>query len=299
MNTKKVLFSTLFLLLANSTALQSVAGDGKVPFVICGGAEGGRYITVASDIGQFVGDVVAPKVEVTKGSMENLARISAGTCDAGISQRDAIAVQQARDPNFKLSIETAATLYAETIHFLCPKNSGVTKLSTIREKPEGIVLFVGSQNGGSHITWENIAKNIKALEKVPTVFIGGQRAITAVTEGRYEHGGQIVVPCMIWVGGVGAQLMKDADDVRITLIDLDLGEIGDIKDRFGKPAYTKIGINTSEYAYLDDLHMFGSVVSYTTDAVFLVLTSWADEHEVQYNQLLKKLRQFVTSPPKK
>lgn len=271
----------------------------KAQLTICGGSQGGNYLVAASDIGQFVGDIIDPKVEVTKGSMENLDRLATGTCDAGISQRDAIAVQQARDPNFKLSVEIAATLYPEVVHFLCPRKSGVTKLSTILGVPEGVALFVGSQNGGSHITWENIARNMKDLEKVPTIFVGGQRAITAVTEGVYEHGGKIVTPCMIWVGGIGAQLMKDADDKRVTLIDLDLGAIAAIKDRFGRPIYAAISINTPLYTFIDEIHYFGGVESYATDAVFLVRKSWADEHETEYGQLLKKLRQFVSNPPKK
>ncbi len=271
----------------------------KAQFTICGGAEGGKYLVTAGDIGEFVKDIVSPTVEVTKGSMENLHRLADGTCDAGISQRDAIAVQQARDPNFKLSVETAATLYPEVVHFLCPRKSGPTKLSTILGVPDGIVLFVGSQDGGSHITWENISRNIKGLQNVPTIFVGGQRAITAVTEGAYEHGGRIVTPCMIWVGGVGAQLMKDADDKRITLIDLDLDAIAAIKDRFGKPIYTTVEIDNPEYTFVDGLHIFGGVTSYATDAVFLVRTSWADEHEAEYGQLLKKLRQLGSGSSKK
>ncbi len=295
---KAVRFLVLSLLLG-LPLIGSAGNETRISFTICGGADGGRYSTTAGDIAKFARDILSPKVLATSGSAENLSRLADGTCDAGIAQRDAITFKAARDPNLKLSVETAATLYSEVIHFLCPKSSGVRKLSMIQENPEGIVLFVGSQGGGSHITWDTIARSVKGLDKVPTIFTGGQRAITAVTEGQYEHGGKMVVPCMFWVGGIGAQLMKDADSEAVTLIDLNLEGIGEIKDRFGKPLYRGADIDTTEYKFIDELHLFVGVSSYGTDAVFLVSAAWADQHDAEFGQLLRKLRQSVSEGAKK
>jgi len=262
--------------------------------VICGGAEGGRYLSAASDIAGLVKDTMTPRVEKTGGSMDNLKRLSEGTCDAGLAQRDAIAFQQEQDPNIKLDVDVAASLYAETMHLVCPATAQVKYLSGILKDPAKYVIFVGNERGGSWVTWNYLTKSLKGpYEKVPTVAIGGQRAITAVTNEQYEFGGKMAIPCLFWVGGVGASFMKDADDPRLHLVNLDDSGIAKILDRYGKPLYKVVTVPSGVYKNLDRTNTIGEIESYATDSVFLVRASWANDHDIEYGALLKRLRTYT------
>lgn len=269
---------------------------------ICGGVIDGRYNKFASDFGAQLRDILVPKVLVTEGSLDNLSKLSSGECAAGLAQADAMFAQQQRDPNFKLIAEVVGTAYDEVAHLVCPKSADIRSIKDVRKRPGDFVLFVGPQNGGSQITWETITRAVKEYSAVPVQYVGGQRAITRVVDGpnSFELGDKKVTPCIFWIGGVGAGLMKDADDVRMKLVDIDDGDIvKNAKDKFGKPLYEETKISSKIYPKMGDVHTFSDVSSIKTHAVLMVSTNWADANAQTYDLLLKRFRSFSASQQSK
>lgn len=267
---------------------------------ICGGIQDGRYYQTAGDIAVRVRDVIRAEVlPPTQGSMDNLQKLSAGECDAALAQADALIVQSHRDANFRVNIEAPVSLYQETAHLLCPVGSNITKLSQLIDRAQEVALLVGSPNGGSAITWDNVAHAVPGLENVATFNIGGQRALTAVSQGAFENGPRQYIPCMFWVGGVGAALIADADKGsgnQMKLVDyLNVDQILAINDRFGRPVYSVTRIPNSVYPGLAS--RVNNIDTFSVSALFLVRTDWAEAHETEYDTLLRRLRQMTNETP--
>lgn len=278
--------TSLAALALMSTTTAYAATPQTVRF--CTGAQGGNYEFSGLEIArQMAGAPTQVAVVNTKGSLENLARLDssdASGCDAAIVQSDALAVYMKSNPRSSLSIERGRSMYQEYVHLICNKSADLGKITDLTNKT---VVLVGANGGGSAVTWESFTLADKTrYGVVPTRPVGGLRAASMVQEGSEAA-------CMFQVIGLKAPAINEVNtlaatsDGRLVMVAADDSDMPSVRDPKGKPMYSKASIPGGTYPAMQHGTFSSSVGTIAVDAVFVTKTSWIDDHDADYQNLLR------------
>jgi hypothetical protein len=272
------------LALAQAPALPTVK--------ICTGARDGNYDFSGTQIAQQAKGGLNVVVVNTQGSMENLAKLDKGECDAAIVQSDALGVYLKQNARSALNLEKGRALYQEYLHFLCNTEAGLSKITQLSRKN---TILVGPLGGGTSTTWESFKiADPKRYESIPTLPIGGLRAVNIVQEGSEAQ-------CMLFVTGLKSGQINEANQIavnskgRLALIAADDSDLPKVRDNKGKPIYAKQTIPSGTYpGGLQPSSIMGSSVdTISVDAVFVTNTSFIDSNEQAYNTLLRAVNSAI------
>jgi TRAP-type uncharacterized transport system substrate-binding protein len=260
------------------------AADDPTKFRYCSGIEGGNYEFTAIAIErQLPGHISNVH---TKGSMDNMEAVAKGDCQGGIVQSDAYFVYMQQNPSAQMNVERARDMYPEYGHLIC--NKTISEISDLTNKN---TVLVGPPGSGSSVMWDAIVRaNPTKYKDVQTLPLGGARALGKVSDG-------IDAQCMLFVAGLKAQVMLDANEAAKTSNgNLHLTYMRDpalfkLQDSRGRPIYTRSEIPSGTYPYgLQSSGWFTSGSSVDTVQVESILIDnvpYADAHGSNVDKVLR------------
>ncbi len=279
-------YASMIAIMAAMTAPAMATTPQTVRF--CTGASGGNYEFSGIEVARQMSGAPTKVVIVnTKGSLDNLARLDsadADGCDVAIVQSDALNVYMRGNPKSSLSIERGRAMYKEYVHLICNPSAGLSKITGLTTKT---VLLTGANGGGAAVTWESFTlADKKRYGGVPTRPVGGLRAASMVQEGTEAA-------CLFQVIGLKAPAMNEINQLaatsndRLRLVPADDSDLPGVKDPKGKPMYTAEDIPGGTYPGMQHGTFSTSVATISVDALFVAKTSWIDDHEADYQNLLR------------
>lgn len=208
---KKTLMGAVLVAATMFGAGAVMAQDAKPTLKFCTGAKGGNYDFTGQVLQSELSGAIDVVLVPTAGSYENLQKIAAGDCDAGISQSDAIYLYNKEFAN-ALNVYTLDSLYSEYFHLLCNRHSGVENFSDLNSKT---IVFSGGRGSGADVTLRGLIRaDIEEgggdYKDVPIRNEGGAAALVKL------NGGQAA--CMAYTGAPGSQIMRDAEKFAENLV---------------------------------------------------------------------------------
>ena len=283
--------AALALALTAATALAPNPAAADPTFRLCTGYDTGNYFR-AGHLMKKVATGVPVDVVATQGSLDNLARMSAGTCDGAFVQADALLVYSARNAQALSGLERAGILYSEDAHLLCNRRAGIGRVT---ELTKDSTVAVGPDGTGARTTWDAfVLADKKRYGPVQVDPRSGVRALSAVSDGA-------AVQCLFYVGAPGSTFMKgdaSAQGDRLVLAATDDWDMGGVaKDSRGKPVYGYGEIPAGTYPRLQPggtLYGTKPVKVITVDALFVASATWISANEAAYDRVL---RAFTAAGP--
>lgn len=259
------------MLFAGSSALAQEVG-----LRLCTASAIGNYYASGQEIARQVklGGITVELME-TDGSMDNLNRMAANECDAGIVQVDAYLVYQEVHKEERLDIRRPQHLYDEFLHLVCRMDSGIDTIEDLVRRAQSHTLLVGPPRSGSAVTWESITLMDASYSEVKTGEQGGKNALELVQDAEAS--------CLIFVSGLRSEYssMIDQSGSQLKLVTIDDGDLSKAKFA-GHPIYTFKDISAETYP---NLQAGGVVESLSVRAIFIVNSAWAEAYPNAFNIL--------------
>lgn len=277
----------LFLLIAAATlglsATTSAQAAGAT-FKLCTGNSQLNYFK-AGHILKSKSSVAQVEVVETKGSLDNLDKVTSGECDGAFVQSDALLVYSGRNAKAISSLERAGILYQEQAHMICNRNVNFSRMVDLNQSH---TVAIGPEGSGANTTWAGFVLADKArYGKVNTDTRSGLRALSAVADGSQ-------VQCALIVTALNSPFMKvDAQKQgdRVVLVGTDDRDMTKTaKDARGQFVYTYGEIPAGTYPAIQPTGtVYGtkSIGTIQLDAVFVTSTAWIDAHDREYDALLR------------
>lgn len=246
---------------------------------LCTGSKDGAYYPAGEQIVlQARGDVKVNVIE-TKGSDDNLKRLNDQSCDAAIIQADAYFATQ--EDNTGLRIERTAELYDEYVHLICNRGAGIGDVGDLEDHPDRYTLMIGSKGSGTALTWRTFTLLDTDYAKVPTLPIGGARALAKVLAGTEAQ-------CMMYIGGLKSAAMNKFDEhgEQLKLVEVDDGDFNNKKDETGHRIYNFKKIPSGTYSKMQG-SFFGSIETVVVNAILITDRRWIETHPDAYNSFVE------------
>jgi TRAP transporter TAXI family solute receptor len=271
MTAKNQYLAGTILMIAMSSALAQ-----EVDLRLCTASAIGNYYASGQEIERQV-KLGGIKVELmeTDGSMDNLKRMAANECDAGIVQIDAYLVYQEVHADQRLDIRRPQHLYDEFLHLVCRTDSGIDSIEDLADQAEGHTLQVGPSQSGSAITWQSITLMDASYSEVKTGEQGGKNALELLQDAQAS--------CLAFVSGLRSKYSSTINQSgsQLKLVAIDDGDL--VKAKFaGQPIYTFEDVPAETYP---NLQANGAVESLTVRAIFIVNSAWAEAFPSAYKIL--------------
>lgn len=270
--------------LASASISLSVPARAEAPTLrVCTGDPSLRYFKTAGELAEQMRGVVKFDVKPSAGSLDNLRKMASGDCDAAIVQSDAYLGYAATTPNAALKFEDVGGLYQEDAQLLCNKDAGIGSISDLAKKPQTKVA-IGPAGGGTALTWDAIAAKVPAYNKVNTVPLPGDLALTRVMKGQDAQ-------CLLVVSGLNTPFMKKANDLsggKVGLVAFDDAAFDKVKDPLGHDVYSFVSIPGDAYPNLSPSGMLWGKKPIPTIAVsaeFVISTEWYEKNQAAYGDL--------------
>jgi TRAP-type uncharacterized transport system substrate-binding protein len=245
----------------------------------------GQYLKVAST-------TVPVEVIATKGSLDNLDKLSNGQCDGAFVQSDAMLVYSSKNAKAISSMERAGVLYQEQAHMICNRKVGFSRMVDMNKSH---TVAIGPDGSGARTTWDAFVLADKArYSVVGTDSRSGVRALSAVAEGTQ-------VQCALIVAALNSSFMKnDAQQqgeniVLVGTDDRDMTKTA--KDGRGQAVYTYGEIPAGTYPKIQPTGaVYGTkaIGTIQVDAIFVANSDWINTNEAEYDKLL---RSFAAAKP--
>lgn len=150
------------------------------------GREGGSYFGVQGPkIVKFIKGVGLNGSFVSStGSLDNLAKVAAGTSQVGIAQADAIMYFKRTNPQGGTKIEIGGTLGRECVFVVSKKGGKVNSDSDLQTK--GVFIAVGAQGDGSRATWDYMSILEDKFKNATPNESGGASGLSQVVSGQAD-----------------------------------------------------------------------------------------------------------------
>lgn len=233
--------------LLSTAALAQTAPAAPNPKVLrlCTGSTSGNYQKAGIEISKRI----APQFDEIKlintgGSLDNLRRLAAGTCDMAFAQSDVADLYQLENAAARNIIYPFKTVYSEYAQILCPAKTGWTTLADLakaRKAGTAVEMIVGPDGSGTAETWRNWRlADPDSLGKIATI----PDAVDTEAASKVKDSAST---CMFWVSGINSADMQNANQISgrtrdkkpgLRLISITDKAIKDIRDARGGPAYT-------------------------------------------------------------
>ncbi|MDA9982369.1 TAXI family TRAP transporter solute-binding subunit [Gammaproteobacteria bacterium] len=248
----------------------------EVDLRLCTASAIGNYYASGQEISRQV-KLFGITVELmeTDGSMDNLKKMAANECDAGIVQIDAYLVYQEAHKDERLDIRRPQHLYDEFLHLVCRTDSGIDSIEDLADQAESHTLLVGPPQSGSAVTWQSLALMDASYSEVKTGEQGGKNALELVQDAQAS--------CLIFVSGLRSEYssMINQSGSQLKLVTIDDSDLS--KATFaGHPIYTFKDISAETYP---NLQAGGAVESLFVRAIFIVNSAWAEAFPSAFNVL--------------
>ncbi len=247
---------------------------------LCTGSPSLRYYRTGTLISEQLRGIVNVNIQPTSGSLDNLAKVMGGECDAALVQSDSFLAFQDQTPNASLRVENVGPIYLEYVHLLCNRESGISKISDLRNN-ERVRVAVGAPRSGVQATWFALVAKSQAYARVNTVPLAGDLALTRVINGRDAQ-------CMLVVSGIGTEFMKKANELgkgRLVLVRFDDSAFKGITDANGRRIYEEASIPSGTYSNLQDGWFSSAVPTVAVRAEFILSMDWYERNQTTYGDL--------------
>jgi TRAP-type uncharacterized transport system substrate-binding protein len=260
-------------------------------FKLCTGNSSLNYFK-AGHMFKAASQSVAIEVIETKGSLDNLDKLSTGQCDGAFVQSDAMLVYSSKNAKAISGIERAGILYQEQAHMVCNRKLDLGRMVNLTKQH---TVAVGPDGSGARTTWDAFVLADKArYSVVNTDARSGVRALSAVAEGSQ-------VQCALVITALNSSFMKndaqkEGDNVVLVGTD-DRDMTKTAKDSRGQPVYTYGEIPAGTYPKIQPTGaVYGTkaIGTIQVDAIFVANTDWINSNETDYDKLL---RSFATAKP--
>jgi TRAP-type uncharacterized transport system substrate-binding protein len=264
-------------------AVTSAQAAEKPHFRLCTGNSQLNYFKAGHMLKKQADAVVVDVVE-TKGSIDNLDKMSAGECDGAFVQNDAMLVYSSKNATAISGMERAGVLYQEQAHMICNRNANLGRMVNLTKE---MTVAIGPDGSGAHTTWDGFVMADKKRYGVVNVDTrSGQRALAAVADGTQ-------VTCALVVTALGSSFFKnDAQALgdKLILVGTDDRDMAHTKDARGKTIYDYGEIPADTYPKIQPSGtVFGTkaVGTIKLDAIFVANTGWINANEAAYDKLLR------------
>ena len=253
-------------------------------FKLCTGSNSLNY-NKAGHILKKNSQTVQIEVIETKGSLDNLDKLSSGQCDGAFVQSDAMLVYSSKNAKAISGMERAGILYQEQVHMVCNRKLDLGRMVNLNKSH---TVAVGPDGSGGRTTWDGFVLADKArYSVVNTDSRSGVRAMAAVAEGTQ-------VQCALVVTALNASLMKndaqkEGDNVVLVGTD-DRDMTKTAKDGRGNAVYTYGEIPAGTYPRIQPSGaIYGTkpIGTIQVDAVFVTNTDWINANESDYDKMLR------------
>lgn len=262
-----ILVTGILSILACTAALADQA-----PVNLCTGSPEGNYFATGRDIAAHANPrYVKVTVVATSGSIDNMERMEARTCGAGIVQTDAYVVYQARHRDRPVEVTRNRFLYAEFIHLVCRRDANVTNSEALLSDPGSYRVLVGAEKSGSALTWHAFTILDRRYGEIQAAKVGGKTALNRVLDGSAQ--------CLFFVTGLGSKFAKLVDqrgkDLRLLPIvesELHTAEFGSVT------LYEVRTIPKGAYKNLEKGLPGAGVDTLTVGATLVIDRQWMDKY---------------------
>ncbi|MDC0933110.1 TAXI family TRAP transporter solute-binding subunit [Arcobacteraceae bacterium] len=197
------------------------------------------------------------KVLNTTGSVDNMLLVADGIVDVAFVQADALEMLDIfyKSSNKKTSdlVEIVGKLYAETLHIIVDKNSGIKNLKNLNGK----VMSAGGQKSGSSVTASYIENEFD---------IQFSRVVSASIENSLRLLKQKKVDVIFYVSKSPSDLLKRYDNIKLLNVDKEITNNKHIKRTI---------VKKNNYRFLEkDLH------TYSVDSLVIVKKGFKDMKKI-------------------
>lgn len=247
---------------------------------VCTGSPNLKYYRTAGLLAEQLRGVLNLDIQPSNGSLDNLHKLSSEECDAALVQSDAFYVFSDTTPNASLRLENVGPIYQEYAQLLCNRDSPIWKITDLQNYPETKVA-IGPVGSGTATTWYALTNKSKEYNKVNTIPLSGDLALTRIIGGRDAQ-------CLLVVSGLNTDFMKKANDLgagKLHLVPFDDKAFGKIKDSTNKNLYEYEDIPSGTYPNLQDGFFSSSVSTIAVKAEFVITTSWYEINQEKYGDL--------------
>lgn len=237
---------TAAAVIALAAPAQAQVDGEKFTINLCTGGEGGVYYKAGLLIQENMkhSNDVNINVVKTRGSWDNMHRLSEGECHAAISQPDAYMLWNARNGADAMSLFRVSELHKEYVHGFCRKDTEIEDIGDMQLE-DGRSIMVGRQGSGSWVTWNYWAESDDDFDRVAQMNIGGRLGLA-----RLANGGENAPDCYIYIVGLGSsnvQMMDQTYADRVNLVSVYDNDFDDIDDSTGSQLYVEDEIPAGTY----------------------------------------------------
>ncbi len=277
MNSATRICTGLCLLIAVSNTVAR-----EVDLRLCTAFATGNYHASGQEIARQVkSSGIGVQLVETTGSMDNLEKMAAGECDAGIVQKDAYLLYQNLHRNERLDIRRPRHLYDEFVHLVCGRDSGIESIQDLSGGPGAHTLLVGPAQSGSAITWESFTLLDETYSGVKRHNSPQDRALQILRAGEAS--------CLMFVSGLRSGYAADMDGSAglLRLVAVDDDELDEAKFA-GQRTYSFQDIPADTYAGLQ-APSGDAVKTLVVRAIFIVRSEWAKAFPDAFDLLIEGL----------
>lgn len=219
---------------------QSPAAPAKPKVAFCTGQKDGKYEELGKTMQRYVR---AATIEIvnTEGTLDNLDRLAAGTCQIAVVQPDGLSLFR-RQSGKSLDAEYISKAHAEYVHLYCHKDADIDRITDLRGKKDALVVL-GPRGSGSWIFWSNLVAEDKSYEPVPTTTADTMKRAAATVESDPKA-------CMVVISGLRSKstnFLNDNYAPTLRLARADDRDLKAVKDSAGKPLYSFADIPEDTY----------------------------------------------------
>ncbi|MCA1379520.1 TRAP transporter substrate-binding protein [Bradyrhizobium sp. BRP05] len=273
-----------FLLAAAAMGIAAAATPASAgeKFRLCTGNAKLNYFAAGQHLKRHAKDV---EVIETKGSLDNLDKVTAGECDGAFVQSDALLVYSQRNAKAISALQRSGVLYQEQANLICNRKAYTS--ARMVDLNSNFTVAIGPEGSGANTTWAAFVAADKArYGKVRTSDLTGTLALAAVADGSE-------VQCALIITALNAPFLKAegpkyADSVVIVATD-DRDMTKNAKDTRGQAVYTYGEIPANTYKGIQPTGMFGGSKAVDTiqlDAVFVANRDWIAAHQGDFEKIV-------------
>ncbi len=222
---------TLIALTFAITSCQAIANE----VVISTGGRGGSYYATGEKLATILSEYdYQPKVQKSKGSVENIDRVASGEAALGFAQLDAVAWWMQRHPEKAKEFTILGNLFPECVYIAVNKDGPISNEGDLQSDRGKIA--VQKRGSGAAVTWEYMRDLNKGYAKSQTFYKGGMQVLSQLAS---QADGDI--NAFLWVSNPEKLDQRYLNTVlnsdQLELIDVDDWDLNDKHVGLGRSIY--------------------------------------------------------------